>query len=112
MTSRLNEIATERRYGTPDVEPVVLEVDRPEGSSGIKPFGASFARGPAQHPAQGGTGKGAAPWGNGTPADGEGTVEIARAHHGSVSREQRMQIEEALKSGRLPAVVATSSLEL
>jgi ATP-dependent Lhr-like helicase len=38
--------------------------------------------------------------------------EIARAHHGSVSREQRTEIEEALKAGRLPAVVATSSLEL
>jgi ATP-dependent Lhr-like helicase len=37
---------------------------------------------------------------------------IARAHHGSVSREERKHIEEALKSGRLPAVVATSSLEL
>ncbi len=37
---------------------------------------------------------------------------LARAHHGSVSREQRMLIEEELKSGRLPAVVATSSLEL
>ncbi len=39
-------------------------------------------------------------------------TEVARAHHGSVSREQRMEIEEALKLGRLPAVVATSSLEL
>src|SRR6266540_4115278 len=38
--------------------------------------------------------------------------EIARAHHGSVSREQRSVIEEDLKAGRLPAVVATSSLEL
>ncbi len=38
--------------------------------------------------------------------------EIARAHHGSVSREQRLLIEEELKAGRLPAVVATSSLEL
>jgi ATP-dependent Lhr-like helicase len=38
--------------------------------------------------------------------------EIARAHHGSVSREQRTEIEEDLKAGRLPAVVATSSLEL
>ncbi|MEV4351438.1 ATP-dependent helicase [Actinoplanes sp. NPDC049596] len=37
---------------------------------------------------------------------------VARAHHGSVSREERKQIEEALKSGALPAVVATSSLEL
>jgi ATP-dependent Lhr-like helicase len=39
-------------------------------------------------------------------------VEIARAHHGSVSREQRAMTEEALKRGELPAVVATSSLEL
>ena len=37
---------------------------------------------------------------------------IARAHHGSVSKRERKQIEEALKSGHLPAVVATSSLEL
>ncbi len=37
---------------------------------------------------------------------------IARAHHGSVSKEQRSLIEEDLKAGRLPAVVATSSLEL
>jgi len=39
-------------------------------------------------------------------------VETARAHHGSVSREQRSVTEEMLKSGQLPAVVATSSLEL
>ena len=38
--------------------------------------------------------------------------EVARAHHGSVARDQRLLIEEELKAGRLPAVVATSSLEL
>jgi ATP-dependent Lhr-like helicase len=43
---------------------------------------------------------------------GSPATELARAHHGSVSKEQRAQIEDALKSGRLPAVVATSSLEL
>ncbi|HUG83731.1 MAG TPA: DEAD/DEAH box helicase, partial [Euzebya sp.] len=37
---------------------------------------------------------------------------VARAHHGSVAREQRLLIEEELKAGRLPCVVATSSLEL
>lgn len=37
---------------------------------------------------------------------------MARAHHGSVSKEQRALVEEDLKAGRLPAVVATSSLEL
>jgi ATP-dependent Lhr-like helicase len=38
--------------------------------------------------------------------------ELVRAHHGSIAREQRLQIEEELKAGRLPALVATSSLEL
>ncbi len=38
--------------------------------------------------------------------------ELVRAHHGSIAREQRVAIEEALKDGRLPAIVATSSLEL
>jgi ATP-dependent Lhr-like helicase len=38
--------------------------------------------------------------------------ELVRAHHGSLAREQRVGIEEALKAGRLPAIVATSSLEL
>jgi ATP-dependent Lhr-like helicase len=38
--------------------------------------------------------------------------EVARAHHGSIAREERVAIEDALKAGRLPAMVATSSLEL
>ncbi|GIH26660.1 hypothetical protein Aph01nite_49700 [Acrocarpospora phusangensis] len=65
-------------------------------SSG-RPAGSS--RTPAEMMAMAGASKGAVP-------------EVVRAHHGSVSKEERSQIEEALKSGRLPAVVATSSLEL
>ena len=38
--------------------------------------------------------------------------EIARAHHGSLARETRQEVEELLKSGQLPCLVATSSLEL
>ena len=57
------------------------------------------ARTPAQMMAQAGTSAGAPPV-------------LARAHHGSVSKEHRALIEEDLKAGRLPAVVATSSLEL
>lgn len=38
--------------------------------------------------------------------------DVARAHHGSIAREQRLAIEDALKAGQLPAIVATSSLEL
>lgn len=37
---------------------------------------------------------------------------FARTHHGSMSRVERTHVEEALKSGQLPVVVATSSLEL
>ncbi|MGC5290222.1 Lhr family helicase [Micromonospora sp. DT231] len=63
------------------------------------PAGPLRNRPPAEVMAQSGAAGGAAPV-------------IARAHHGSVSREERKHIEEALKSGQLPAVVATSSLEL
>ncbi|MGE9781277.1 ATP-dependent helicase [Janibacter sp. G368] len=57
------------------------------------------ARAPAEVMAQSGASAGAPPV-------------LARAHHGSVSKEQRGLIEEDLKAGRLPCVVATSSLEL
>ncbi len=37
---------------------------------------------------------------------------VAKAHHGSVSKERRLMVERELKAGELPCVVATSSLEL
>src|SRR3954462_1857211 len=86
LTNRLNEIAYERRTG------VVLEA-REENEA--LPEGAT----PAEVMAQAGSSRGA-------------EALIARAHHGSVSREQRALTEEALKRGDLPCVVATSSLEL
>ena len=43
---------------------------------------------------------------------GEEVREIARAHHGSLAREERVVIEDLLKAGTLPCLVATSSLEL
>ena len=39
-------------------------------------------------------------------------ADIARAHHGSLAREERTKVEELLKAGELPCLVATSSLEL
>ncbi|WP_067507582.1 ATP-dependent helicase [Actinoplanes sp. TFC3] len=72
-----------------------LALERSEDS----PAAAPSKKPPAQIMAQAGGADGAPPV-------------VARAHHGSVSREERKQIEEALKSGQLPAVVATSSLEL
>jgi len=86
LTSRLNEIWQERVADAESVSPDPIE----RTTSG---------RPPAQIMAQSGASRGA-------PAV------LARAHHGSVSKEHRAAIEEDLKAGRLPAVVATSSLEL
>lgn len=61
---------------------------------------APTRRDPAQLMAQSGAVRG---------MDGAG---VARAHHGSVSKDERADIEAALKSGELRCVVATSSLEL
>ncbi|MFT3876301.1 MAG: DEAD/DEAH box helicase [Propioniciclava sp.] len=85
LTSRLNEIAEERRTGT-------------------DPRGKARGMAPPAHS----TGYGSS-W---YTAGVDGPSMVARAHHGSVSREQRAETEEALKAGLLPAVVATSSLEL
>ncbi|GAA0261555.1 ATP-dependent helicase [Cryptosporangium japonicum] len=82
LCAHLNELAEERTEETASVE----AAERP-------------GRMPAELMAQAGAAAGAAPI-------------VARAHHGSVSREERRDIEEDLKAGRLPAVVATSSLEL
>ena len=78
----------------------------PDGAGGTLGDGAGGRDRPGAGP--GLEGRGAGPAGVGP----DGTVVIARAHHGSVSRVERSEIEEALKAGRLPAVVATSSLEL
>ena len=83
LCGRLNELAAERAAGD-DEEPAPAPVAAPAPPAQIMASGTSA----------------------GAPA------EVARAHHGSVSRQERVQIEEALKAGRLPAVVATSSLEL
>jgi ATP-dependent helicase Lhr and Lhr-like helicase len=51
----------------------------------------------------------------GAPGDGPASaapIEIARAHHGSLAREERLVVEELLKAGEIPCIVATSSLEL
>ncbi|TDC80390.1 ATP-dependent helicase [Micromonospora sp. KC606] len=91
LCARLNELAAEELAAAP-AGPVAQRRD-----GRCEPLRAD--RPPAEVMAQSGAAVGAAPV-------------IARAHHGSVSREERKHIEEALKSGQLPAVVATSSLEL
>ncbi|USQ75382.1 Lhr family ATP-dependent helicase [Ornithinimicrobium cryptoxanthini] len=104
LTSRLNEIWDETRpqHAIPDGSPSLLGDAEGEdnNATGIPAtVGGAPRRPPAQVMAQSGSSSGAPPI-------------LARAHHGSVSREQRADIEDSLKTGRLPAVVATSSLEL
>lgn len=95
LTSRLNEIWEERQLEAQEAS----EHDA-EATYAAQPGGRHTSRrSPAEIMAQSGASFGA-------PAI------LARAHHGSVSKEHRSAIEEDLKAGRLPAVVATSSLEL
>ncbi|MGQ5260124.1 ATP-dependent helicase [Micromonospora sp. ZYX-F-536] len=111
LCARLNELAAEevaaaqatasdgRAVGVPDDGWSPADDPAADAQRWGGPAGPVRNRPPAEVMAQSGAAAGATPV-------------IARAHHGSVSREERKHIEEALKSGQLPAVVATSSLEL
>ncbi|MET0993098.1 MAG: DEAD/DEAH box helicase, partial [Mycobacterium sp.] len=90
LTSRLNEIHAERSgvVGAPPARGGLPSARNPGVAGGSPAY--IMASGQAL---------GAAPL-------------LARAHHGSISKEQRAAVEDELKTGRLKAVVATSSLEL
>jgi ATP-dependent Lhr-like helicase len=95
LTARFNEIYSERLALAEEAELVLA------GAPGTGSAAAAAA--PPRPPAElmGGSGQ----------TEGAEAL-LARAHHGSVSKEQRAMIEDDLKSGRLRCVVATSSLEL
>ncbi|MDO9354399.1 MAG: DEAD/DEAH box helicase [Solirubrobacteraceae bacterium] len=118
---RINELARDRREalnsGADDGE-IVEGAPAGTGSGGN---GDGAGKGsPGETVA--GAGKGNTPeWkaptsygepGSGPAYMGAALPEIARAHHGSLAREERQVVEELLKSGELPCLVATSSLEL
>ena len=96
LCSRLNELAESDAAEA-------AEAARSPGAPTLPADLLPAARYPAALAGQAGTAE--------PPAPGS-FHEVARPHHGSMSREQRSEVEEALKSGRLPCVVATSSLEL
>ncbi|GAA4048013.1 ATP-dependent helicase [Arthrobacter methylotrophus] len=99
LTARLNEIYAERQLMAVDVFSGA-GLDSPASDFGLPSTGLpSSTATPAHMMAQAGSTSGADPV-------------LARAHHGSVSKDQRALIEDDLKSGRLRCVVATSSLEL
>ncbi|MGR0161697.1 ATP-dependent helicase [Paenarthrobacter nitroguajacolicus] len=95
LTARLNEIYAERQLMAVGGS----EWAAPDAAGEAKPGIPASTATPAHMMAQAGSTTGADPV-------------LARAHHGSVSKDQRAMIEDDLKSGRLRCVVATSSLEL
>ncbi len=96
LTTRLNELWSDDLEAARDD---IGEVEESEPLGGSPVPAQTSVRMPAQIMAMAGHTSGPAPL-------------LARAHHGSVSKERRREIEDDLKSGRLRAVVATSSLEL
>ncbi|RUR03585.1 Lhr family ATP-dependent helicase [Labedella endophytica] len=100
LTARFNEIWEERNAPAEESE---------EGGAGpVRRAPAALMGGSGQTK---GSTAGTAVLEPGAATENSGAP-LARAHHGSVSKEQRAEIEDALKTGRLRCVVATSSLEL
>lgn len=107
LTARLNEIYAERQL-------VAAGGGWGEFGAGAPDFGAPPAGGTAASPGAGTLTSTATPAHMMAQAGSTAGADpvLARAHHGSVSKDQRALIEDDLKSGRLRCVVATSSLEL
>jgi ATP-dependent Lhr-like helicase len=106
LAKRLNELAN-------DEDP--SELPPSEHAGHAPPAGGPATQGRETAPERGEAARGAEgrdPVAGTGPAGDNGPVEIARAHHGSLAHEERQTVEELLKSGRLPCLVATSSLEL
>ncbi|MCU1540969.1 MAG: box helicase, partial [Arthrobacter sp.] len=110
LTARLNEIYAERQLlaaggGWDEVGAAAQDregrgpEEPPAGAASVPARQPTSTATPAHMMAQAGSTAGTDPV-------------LARAHHGSVSKDQRALIEDDLKSGRLRCVVATSSLEL
>ena len=97
LAKRLNELANEH-------EPVELPATEHAGHGDPPlPHAGAGGEGPSR--------KARASDSGGSGGSG-GFVDVARAHHGSLAHEERIVVEELLKSGKLPCLVATSSLEL
>lgn len=110
LTARLNEIHEERvlaAVAAPEAEVAAVGAAPVTQSPGRASAHAPVAQ-PKRPPAQLIGPSGQTEGGGSDPA----VPVLARAHHGSVSKDQRAIIEDDLKSGRLRCVVATSSLEL
>ncbi len=111
LAKRLNELAN----GEGEQElPATEHAGHSDGSSEAAPGGGTVGGTTPEEAlaTAGGGGSPAVTGPAGAASAASPYVEIARAHHGSLSHEERTLVEELLKSGQLPCLVATSSLEL
>lgn len=106
LTARLNEIYEERMFPELPEPDAAVPAQMMAQAGSTKGSRTALAAAPARSNAVPAYSMGPA------PATTGAAPLLARAHHGSVSKDQRADIEDDLKSGRLRCVVATSSLEL
>ncbi len=115
LAKRLNELANgEGEHELPATEHAGHSDPDQSEDGGAPSAGGAGGGGSEDDPARSGPpppGTGPADRSSPRPSP-DSPVEIARAHHGSLSHEERTLVEEMLKSGQLPCLVATSSLEL
>ena len=117
LTARLNELYA-KRLGLDGPRSELAGYWSATGSAGVEGEGSAPAS-PVRGMPAGADAMAAAPGpayrsdiGSTTALVTTPSVVVAKAHHGSVSKEKRLQVERELKAGELPCVVATSSLEL
>lgn len=119
LANRLNELADEQAAAAEEAATspgaassaltLAWSTDEPDGSTPPSPPHRSIPY--SRSGEAGAQGIDNSPYGDAGTGDAT-HIPLVRAHHGSISREQRLVIEDQLKRGELKGLIATSSLEL
>ena len=108
VIARVNELIEQHRSTLIFVNNRRLAERAADWLNEVRAAGGSTAFNPAASLLEDGIAKGLGMFGAGTGQH----ADPIRAHHGSMSKEVRLALENDLKAGRLPAIIGTSSLEL